>query len=244
MSELFHRATQNIGDPPHADAYCRCLAMEVERLARADERAKMIQEKQPGPGETRRYKLPDTFDGIRFEIGRIVKMIQEAKKDLLVIETARKIAALSTSGRKIKTEEDRRFYTLKGIHAWCKDNFVYVDDPANIELIQTPNRMLRSLQIPPQLHMAMWKPIAKELGGNLPRPRIAGDSDEAATLVLALLAAVGFEHLKIRCGGTDDVVHYVWGGVETDGYIYDLDILHPKFDSHYTKHLDDIEVRV
>jgi hypothetical protein len=242
MSELFHRATQNIGDPPHAEAYCRCLAMEIERLAREDERAKI--EKSPGPGETRHFRLPDQFDGIRFEVGRIIKMIQEAKRDPLVIETARKIAALSTSGRKIKDDADRRFYTLKGIHAWCKEHFVYVDDPAHIELIQTPNRMLRGLEIPPQLHMAMWKPIAKELGGKLPKPKIAGDSDEAATLVLALLAAVGFEHLKVRCGGTEDVVHYVWGGVETDGYVYDLDILHPKFDHHYTKYLSDIEVPV
>lgn len=239
---IYNRATNNVGNPPHAEAYCRVLAMEVERLARDDERAKS--QATPKPGETRHFALPDKFDGIRFEVGRIVKMIQEARTDPLVIETARKIAVLSTSGRKMKDELDRRFYTLKGIHAWCKHNFVYVDDPAHVELIQTPNRMLRGLQIPPQLHMAMWKPIAKELGGKLPKPKIAGDSDEATTLVLALAAAVGFEHLMIRFGGTDGTIHYAWGGVSTDGYTYDLDILHPKFDDHHTKHLEDMEVPI
>lgn len=42
---IYNRATNNIGDPPQAEAYCRCLAMEVERLARNDEReqiAKLI----------------------------------------------------------------------------------------------------------------------------------------------------------------------------------------------------------
>jgi uncharacterized protein YbaR (Trm112 family) len=38
---IYNRATNNIGDPPHAEAYCRCLAMEVERLARQDEREKI-----------------------------------------------------------------------------------------------------------------------------------------------------------------------------------------------------------
>jgi len=43
MDELpiYNQATNNIGDPPHAEAYCRCLAMEVERLARQDERQKI-----------------------------------------------------------------------------------------------------------------------------------------------------------------------------------------------------------
>lgn len=39
---IYNRATTNIGDPPHAEAYCRCLAMEVERLAREDERLKVV----------------------------------------------------------------------------------------------------------------------------------------------------------------------------------------------------------
>lgn len=38
---IYNRVTNNIGDPPHAEAYCRCLAMEVERLAREDERLKI-----------------------------------------------------------------------------------------------------------------------------------------------------------------------------------------------------------
>lgn len=38
---IYNRATQNIGDPPHAEAYCRVLAMEVERLARDEERERI-----------------------------------------------------------------------------------------------------------------------------------------------------------------------------------------------------------
>lgn len=240
---IYNRATNNIGNPPHAEAYCRCLAMEVERLARNDERAKIMKETpSPGPGETNNFALGNSFD-LRFPIGRIIKMIQESKKDPLVISTARKIAMLATTGRKIRTEAERRRYILRGIHAWCRSNFAYVDDPANIEVIQTPNKMLRDLQIPPQLHMAMWKPIAKALGGNMPKPMIAGDSDEATTLVLSLAAAVGFDGLLLRFGGTDNVIHYVWGGIKTDKF-YDIDALHPKFNEHYSTWLENVEVPV
>lgn len=38
---IYNRATKNIGDPPHAEAYCRVLAMEVERLARDAERERI-----------------------------------------------------------------------------------------------------------------------------------------------------------------------------------------------------------
>lgn len=38
---IYNRACNNIGNPPHAEAYCRCLAMEVERLARLNERQKI-----------------------------------------------------------------------------------------------------------------------------------------------------------------------------------------------------------
>jgi hypothetical protein len=241
MSDLFQRATQNVGNPPHAEAYCRVLAMEIERLAREDERMTIAKQKAPGPGEENHYALPH-FDGLRFEVSRIIKMIQEAKKDTLVITTARKIAALATTGRKIRTDAERRLYTLRGIHAWCKRNFKYVDDPAHIELIQTPNRMLRELKIPPQLHMAMWKPIAKDMGGKLPPPVIVGDSDEAATLVLALAAAVGFDALSIRFGGTDHTIHYAWGGVRLDGKLYQIDALHERFNRHHTTFQDEMEI--
>lgn len=183
------------------------------------------------PGEINRFKLPDSFDGIRFTVGRMVKMIEGARKDPLVIATARKIAALATSRRKMKDGE-KNIWVLKAIHAWCKENFECVEDPVGIELIQTPNRMLRELQIPPQLHMLMWKPIAKALGGKLPPPKMTGDSDESSILGLSLAAAVGIDPLRIRLGGTGGTIHYAWGSASAAGKWWDLDILTPGFNKH------------
>lgn len=44
FGDIYRQATLNIGDPPHAEAYCRCLAMEIERLTREDERQRIIAE--------------------------------------------------------------------------------------------------------------------------------------------------------------------------------------------------------
>lgn len=197
------------------------------------------------PGETRSTKLPDSFDGIRYTLGRMVKMIQESRKDPLVIGTARKIAALSLPGRKIRKDHPREWWILKGIYGWCKDNFVYVDDPVGIELIQTPNRMLRELEIPPQLQTLMWKPIAKVMGGKMPRPKMTGDSDESATIALALAAAAGIGPLKLCLGGQAGTFYYVWGAAKINGKWLNIDILSEKFDTHPPfENLEDLEVPI
>lgn len=194
------------------------------------------------PGETRLTKLPDSLDGIRFTVGRMVQMIKESRKDPLVITTARKIAGISLPGRKIQGDRTREWWILKGIHAWCRDRFQYVDDPVGVELIQTPNRMLRELDIPSQLHMAMWKPIGKAMGGKMPRPMMTGDSDESTTLVLALAAAVGISPLKVCLGGTQGTLHYAWGAARINGKWRNIDILSPKFDTHPSfDTLEDVE---
>lgn len=183
------------------------------------------------PGEVNSIKVPDSAEGVRFTVSRMIKMIQEARKDPLVIATARKISALATSSRKAR-EGERDLLVLKGIHAWCKRHFEYVKDPVNIELIQTPNRMLRELEIPPQLHMLMWKPIAKDLGGKLPKPKMTGDSDESTIIGLSLAAAVGIEPLRVRLGGSDGTICYGWGAAKIAGKWWNLDILTPGFNKY------------
>lgn len=197
------------------------------------------------PGEVNKTQLPDSFEGIRFTVGRMIKMIQEARKDPLVIATARKISAITTSSRKAR-EGERDLLVFKGIHAWCKKHFEYVKDPVNIELIQTPNRMLRELEIPPQLQMMMWKPIAKVLGGKLPRPKMTGDSDESTIIGLSLAAAVGIEPLRVRLGGYEGTICYAWGAAKLAGKWWNLDILTPGFNK-YPKGMeiiDDIDVEL
>lgn len=183
-------------------------------------------------GQTRKAKLQESVNGIPSVIGRMVTHVQGARKDTLVIETARKIGVLATSSRKPASESERQILSLRAIHAWCAAHFEYVDDPENVEVIQTPNRMLRALKIPLALQTAMWEPIGKVLGGRMPAPKICGDSDEASTLVMSLAAAIGIGPLRFQLGGHWDTVHYAWGAAKVGGKWYDLDILVNKFNTH------------
>ena len=194
--------------------------------------------------------FPDGSEGIQYQLERMVKFIQAGRKDPVVIETARDIAHLSVQvsgqlGREV-TDDNRDLVHLEGIHAWCRERFAYVQDPVGIELIQTPQKMLRGLQVTPEALESYWKPIRKAMevtlaskygaavaAATVPAPKMVGDSDEAVVIVLALAAAIGIEPLRMRLGGKEDVFHYVWGSAVVMGAWHDVDILHPEFDKHH-----------
>lgn len=195
----------------------------------------------PKPHETIRTTLPDSMDGIRFEIARLSKYILEGAKDPLVIATAQKIAELSiATARQLKrkiTDETRDLIVLEGLHAWCRANYEHVPNPPGVEIIKTPRRMLRELEIPEEFAGAMWEPIRDAMAKQpdkltLPKPKVTGSSAVAVCLVLTLAAAAGITPLRMRFGRTDGVIHYVWGNVFAAGKWHDIDIREPKFGKH------------
>lgn len=195
----------------------------------------------PNPGEVIRTPLTDSMDCIRLEVARLSKYIIDGAKDPLVIATAQKIAELSLgTARQLKqgvTDKTRHLITLKGIHAWCHATFEHVSNPVGAEIMKTPARMLRELEIPEEFARALWEPIRDAMAKKrekltLPKPRITGSSGVAVCLLLTLLAAVGITPLKMRFGGEQGMVHYVWGNVYAAGKWHDVDILLPKFGEH------------
>ena len=208
----------------------------------------------PNPGEVIKTPLPDSMDGIRFEVARLSKYILDGAKDPLVIATAQKIAELSLgTARQLKqgvTEKTRHLITLKGIHAWCHTNFEHVSNPAGAEVIKTPARMLRELEIPEEFARAFWEPIRNAMAKKrekltLPKPRITGSSGVAVCLLLTLSVAVGIMPIRMRFGGHAGTVHYVWGNVYAAGKWHDIDILLPKFGKHEVfEHYELVEIPV
>ncbi len=203
----------------------------------------------PGPGESRTTHLPATEDALEYTLQRIVRLIQEGRKDPVVIETAREIAQLSAQisrqlGRPV-TDENRNLIQLEGIHAWCRERFEYVQDPTGIELIQTPQKMLRGLKVSPEALESYWKPIRKAMevtlpskqgaavvASTVPGPKMVGDADEAVIIALTLAAAIGIQPLRMRLGGKDNTFHYVWGSAWAMDEWHDFDILYPEFGKH------------
>ncbi len=217
-------------------------------------------EKVPGPGETKCTEIPDSMDGIRYELGRIVRFIQEGRKDAVVVDAARDAAHLAVQVAEqlgiMVTEENRELLQLEGIHVWCRERFVYVRDPVHLELIQTPARQLGRLKVSPKDWESYSKPfvetmrnaLATKFGKSMEAnivtaPMMTGDSDEAVTVSLAMAAAIGIEPLQLRLGGHDKQIHYVWGAAYVGGKWVDIDILHPEFGAHGdVEHYEDMAI--
>jgi hypothetical protein len=200
----------------------------------------------PVDGEVRRTALPDTFDGIRFQIGRMVKYVQDARKDPLVIDTAR-LAAVhyakfveemsAREGNPISAHNNKTIM-LEGIDIWCRHHFCYVNDPPNIEVIQTPRRMVKMTKVAREVLEHIMEPFYAAMeevdpafyrGSYSPPPAFIGDCDEPVALMLAMCCCLDITPVRFRFGGNEGTLHHVWGRVFADGNWYDSDLTEPGY---------------
>jgi hypothetical protein len=118
----------------------------------------------PRSGEVKRTSLPDTFDGIRYEIGRMVQYVKDSVHDRAVLRQAERIQAErlrngpSMNGAGLGASDERAL-KLQAIDEWCRAHFRYVNDPPNIEVIQTPGRMVKQTQVPPEVIQYLMTPF-------------------------------------------------------------------------------------
>lgn len=206
---------------------------------------KAVHDAPPKQGEQFRVRIADSRDGIIFEIGRMVQYAMHGRGDALVIDQAG--WNLST----IEDDELRRkpLEMARAQFDWVRGVFQYVPDPARMEKLQTPNRMIRFGRIPRQIVMAATAPIYAARTGrdlaemsfsdvpNLP-VKISGDCDEAATLCAAMVSACGIE-TRFMLGANEgaDWFHHVWAEADVLGDGSDesfamgaMDVTEPEFD--------------
>lgn len=132
----------------------------------------------PRPGQVLRTGIPDTMEGIRFEMHRMVQHAREGAADPVVVDAARMVLLAS--------EPKNRVSELGALFNWAKGHFHYVSDPVNKEFLQTPARMVRQTQVPREMLARILAPIysrpsrngeirmnAAEI--NAPLPKALGD---------------------------------------------------------------------
>jgi hypothetical protein len=210
----------------------------------------------PGSGEVRHTALPDTFDGIRFEIGRMTKYVASARNDPWLADFASWICsnyarmAGSLAALEGKAPGDQRTIACEALDRWCRDHFAYVNDPPNIEVIQTPRRMVKQTLIPSAVVKSILEPFYEEFAqaepsfyveGYVPPPLYFGDCDEAVVAFLGLCVALpaggpgmngaGEEPIRacFRFGGNDGTLHHVWARVYVGATEIDADHTEPGY---------------
>lgn len=211
----------------------------------------------PGSGEVRKTALPDTFDGIRFEIGRMGQYVTDAARDPVVQRQAQEIQA--TYGRMVRdyvsmgrtlSQTDDKAIQLQAIDDWCREHAVYVNDPPNVEVIQTPRRMVKQTKVPARLIQYLMTPFydafAEASLGHLledyvPRKTYIGDCDELVTCMQGLAVCtfldrkpkMGAQEKSARFffqfGGNEGTLHHVWAKTVLDGVDYHADHTEPGF---------------
>ena len=173
----------------------------------------------PTDGEVRHTKLPDTFDGIRFEIGRMVKYVQDAVNDPIVQASADKMCREAGS-RGRDSNDPETLSNVRAIEAGCRSRYVYLNDPPNIEFIQTPRRMVKQTQVPPEVILHAISPLMEAMSdtmvpetilGYLPPGITWGDCDEGSCFVLSHCACKEIGPLLFDFGGHEGRRRHAWG---------------------------------
>jgi hypothetical protein len=215
----------------------------------------------PETGQVIRTALPDTFDGIRYEIGKMVNYVKAAAQDPFMIAHTKAVvdgysqAAASQAGMNGKTLEgiDPRNIAIEALESWCREHYAYVNDPPNIEVIQTPKRMVKQTLIPAEVTREVMAPIFEALTAAL-GPQVtqyevpgltAGDCDEGSTLMNAhcaawkpdsdeLLAIMGtvapeIRPIRFRFGGNGGTLHHVWARPYLGEQGIDSDLTEPTY---------------
>jgi hypothetical protein len=229
----------------------------------------------PRSGEVLRTTLPDTFDGIRFEIGRMGQYVKDSVHDSAVRRQAAEIQGtygrmihdtVSMNGDSLSTS-DERVLKLQAIDEWCREHFRYVNDPPNIEVIQTPGRMVKQTKVPTNVIRYIMAPFydafvaanpSFHVESYEPPPTYVGDCDEGVVEMQGLCACTfkgktslngpsDNARLFFQFGGNEGTLHHVWAKVLIDGTEYHADHTEPgyklgdhsKFDAY-----EDVEVAV
>ncbi len=214
----------------------------------------------PTDGEVRHTKLPDDFNGIRFEIGRMIQYVKDAAVDPVVIENVEAIcedyAERMGIGRDSSGMDDRRT-CVEAIEAWCRSHYVYLNDPPNIEFIQTPRRMIKQTRVPPDVIRFVIEPLfdamksaanASAVDAYDPPGITWGDCDEGSDFVLGHAAAKGIKPLMFDFGGHDGTLHHVWGKIhlgEDDPKGLAADLTEPDYtlgDYSRFEHYESVEI--
>lgn len=215
----------------------------------------------PESGEIIRTALPDTFDGIRFEIGKMLNYVKHAARDPFMITHTKGVVGDYVAQAERQAEMrgqslgnvDPRSIAIEAIESWCREHYVYVNDPPNIEIIQTPKRMIKQTMIPDEVTREVMGPILEAMEEavgpsvrNYKMPGLtSGDCDEGSTIMNAQCAAwqgdadelvsiqgaaIGqIRPVRFRFGGNGGTLHHVWARPYLGDQGVDCDLTEPAY---------------
>jgi hypothetical protein len=167
---------------------------------------------------------------LKFSVERMVKMVQNARKDHLMIDFARQIstrfadmvAHFSALEGNPQSAHNNKTLFAEGIDIWFRAYFAEGADlrgPTTTSAIQ----VIEHVMTPWYEAMAMDDP-SKYRARLTPPPVFMGDYVDAVALELGACACMEIQPLQFRFGMENGEPVHVWGRIYADGKWYDSDI--------------------
>lgn len=188
---------------------------------------------------------------LSFSIERMVKIVQDARKDHLMIDFARQIGTryadmveeISARDGNFQSGHNNKALYAEAIHLWFRH---YFSEGADLRGDTTRNarEVIAHVMTPWYEAMSLDDP-SKYRARLTPPPIFNGDYPDAVALELGACACLEIYPLQFRFGLDRGVPVHVWGRVYADGTWRDTDISQPTFqlgDTLQFDQVDDVEV--
>lgn len=189
-----------------------------------------------------------TAEDVRFDYGRMAQMVQDARKDGLLIDFSRIICAhfgklveywSSREGRPVSAHNNKTLF-LEAIDVWCRARMCNgVGQKASMNgnsmgysssaWTSSPEDVIKHAMGPFYAAMALDDPSKYRMGRQPATPAYVGTHEDAIATALGLCACLEVQPLKFRLGINDGRTQHIWGYVHADGKWYDVDLSRPEF---------------
>lgn len=170
----------------------------------------------------------------RFSIDRLVKMVQDCRRDEVLIEFARQTGPRfadmvghfsAVDGDRVATHNNKALF-LEGIDIWFRAHFSNSDDSRGTT--RNPREIIVAAMTP--WYRAMELDDPSQYNGPLtPPPAYIGDPAESTALMLGACSCLEIQPLALRFGfeGSSEEPSRVWGRIQAGGRWYDSDVNDP-----------------
>jgi hypothetical protein len=192
----------------------------------------------------------------------MIGYVKAAVKDPVVRRHTESICAAATQSAQMNGfsmgAAEERDLSLQAIDKWCREHFVYLNDPPNVEVLQTPRRMIKATYVPPDVIRSIIEPFyeamvtvapAEVVDAYVPPGICSGDCDEAGGLYNSQCAVAPcvapIAPLCYRFGGHGGTLHHVWSRVGCGDKMVDADLTEPGYglgDFSKFEHYEEVEI--
>jgi len=188
---------------------------------------------------------------LSFSLERMVKIVQDARKDHLMIDFARQIGTryadmieeVSARDGNFQSGHNNKALYAEAIHLWFRAQF---SEGADLRGPTTRDAREVIAHVMTPWYEAMSQDDPSKYRARLtPPPVFNGDYADAVALELGACACLEIYPLQFRFGLEKDVPVHVWGRIYADGKWHDTDISQPGFqlgDTLRFDKVDDVEV--